>query len=57
MKTYSILFIFLMKSSAKLEEFLKNKLAIALTGVTLKDFISAIVASAADIIISIVSPF
>lgn len=46
----SIFFLLLVSGSTKPEEFLKDDLAIALTDVTLKDFISSIAASAAGII-------
>ena len=45
-----VFFILLMHGSAKPETFLKDKLAIALTDVTFKDFISSVAASAAGII-------
>lgn len=45
-----IFFILLMHGSAKPETFIKDELAIGLTGVTFKDFISSVSASAAGII-------
>lgn len=48
--TGGIFFIILMHGSAKPETFLKDELAIALTDVTFKDFISSVAASAAGII-------
>lgn len=45
-----IFFILLMHGSAKPETFLKDELALALTDVTFKDFISSVAASAAGII-------